>query len=291
MDAVARKPMGGTELMVAGLQRYLGDELDRVTIGVNCLPRERDRPIICWLHHDYNQPAVQWLRDASAAALVDAFVFVSHWQRERYQLAFRLPHEKCHVLYNAVEFRGWPDEPRSGRRYAYTSTPFRGLDVLLDAWEMADMSPDAELHVWSSMALYGQQEGPYEALYDRARALPGVRYHGYESNADVRNSLFGMDYLVYPATWEETSCLSVIEGLVAGCRVICPEYGALPETTMRMATTYPWIPDKQAHARKFAGLLQSVPPLETPAQAKFATEVYAWPERAPEWRRLIASLT
>lgn len=81
-DFARRKPMGGTEIMVAGWMRHLEDHLEHVSLGINCLPNDRTCPVICWIHHDIDQPAIQWLRDESLHAEVDAFVFVSHWQRE-----------------------------------------------------------------------------------------------------------------------------------------------------------------------------------------------------------------
>jgi glycosyltransferase involved in cell wall biosynthesis len=291
MDAVTQhRPMGGTEIMVAGLERHLGAALDRVTVGVNCLPKDRSKPVICWVHHDYDQPGVQWMRDRASVDAVDAFAFVSHWQRERFQLAFGMAPDKCHVLRNAVDWRQ-DVTSRSGRRFAYTSTPFRGLDVLLAAWEMADMPEDAQLHLYTSMAIYGQPEGPYEALYAKARDLPGVHYHGFQSNEAVRDALTGIDFLAYPAMWEETSCLSVIEAMAAGCQVMCPAYGALPETTAGFARMYPWIEDRAAHARHFARLLADAIPGCPAMQVPYTRLTYSWDNRAIEWRRLIEALT
>ena len=72
-------------------------------------------------------------------------------------------------------------------KVAYTSTPFRGLAVLLEAWEQA-APRDAELHIWSSLKLYGPgaDDAPYAALYARAGSLPNVHYHGLLPNAALR---------------------------------------------------------------------------------------------------------
>ena len=74
---------------------------------------------------------VQWMRDRSLLSKVDCFVFVSEWQRLRFVAEFGLNPEKTKVLRNATEmevsYRTWDRAPR--RRFAYTSTPFRGLGI------------------------------------------------------------------------------------------------------------------------------------------------------------------
>lgn len=286
MNNALIKPMGGTEIMVAGLQERLGWALEHVSLGVNCLPSDLTKPVIVWIHHDIDQPAIHWLENAETHKDVAAFVFVSHWQRERFEKGFNLPPRKCHVLRNAVSWR--QDTPaRTGMRYAYTSTPFRGLDVLLRAWGLSGLGRHCELHVWSSMAIYGQPEGQFEKLYEIARTLEGVHYHGYAPNHKVRESLSWIDYLVYPATWEETSCLSVIEAMAAGCKVICPSYGALPETTAGFAQMYPWIEDKKAHAEEFARQMKNARYEDSLLQVAYTRHVYDWETRALEWRRVL----
>jgi glycosyltransferase involved in cell wall biosynthesis len=153
------------------------------------------------------------------------------------------------------------------------------------------MSEDAELHIYSSMGLYGMTDDPYEKLYARARAMPGVTYHGLKSNTEVRDALTGMDFLAYPATWQETSCLSVIEAMAAGVQVICPALGALPETTAGFAALCRFMPDKNAYADHFAGLLRAAIPGCSPLQVPYSRMMYGWDCRAIEWRKLIEGLT
>lgn len=291
MDAVNSRPMGGTEIMVAGLKARVGRELDRINLGVNRPAKPNGQASVVWVHHDCDQPDVQWMEHPTFTDTVDVYVFVSHWQRERFQLMFGLPPERCRVLRNAVEIaRGPRQVRRGGTKFAYTSTPFRGLSVLLDAWEIAART-DADLHIWSSMQLYGQSDAPFSDLYDRARAMRGVQYHGHVSNEAVRTALTTMDFLAYPATWAETSCLSVIEAMAAGCGVLCPAYGALPETTAGFATLYPWHEDQKAHAAAFAEQITSAAVGPPSGQEHYTRAMYSWDRREREWRDLIASLS
>src|SRR5262249_38882216 len=162
--------------------------------------------------------------------------------------------------------------------------------VLLDAWER--LSPvNAELHVWSSMKLYLVDDSPYQHLYDRALSMRGVFYHGIAPNAELRAALRTMHFLVYPCTFAETACLAVIEAMGAGCRVIVPSLGALPETTAGYARVYPSNPRADEHAVRFSEILSDE--LATPWGGQFGlalcqqahcAAVYGWQRRLDEWR-------
>ena len=284
--------------MVAGLRERLGAELDRINLQVNHPGQDKTdkRPRVVWMHHDVNQRWVQWCNDKDLVESVNCFVFVSYWQRERYLTTFALlPPQHCVVLRHALdmnaEVRRWETGPIW--RCAYTSTPFRGLAILLDAWER--ISPaNAELHIWSSMKLYMADDRPYEHLYKRAQSLSGVIYHGLAPNPELRATLRTMHFLVYPCTFAETACLAAIEAMAAGCRLIVPSLGALPETTAGYARIYPSNPNAEAHVATFSENL--VAEMATPwggepelslRQQSHCAAAYDWTQRLREWRQLI----
>ncbi len=293
------RAQAGTELNHAELLNRLGGELHNIDLRVNpvlspgSLPAT-GKPLVAWFHLDADQRDVQWCRDRELARHVTGFVFVSEWQRERYLQAFGLQPERCFVMRNATlidtAIRPW--QPPQIRHLAYTSTPFRGLSILLDAWEALAPS-DAILHIWSSIKLYGPQadETPYQQMFERARNLPNTIYHGIVPNAELRAALRQIDFLAYPSTFAETSCMSVIEALAAGCRVICPTLGALPETTAGFARLYPWTEDPAKHLARFKAVLADE--LERPwegnteraiEQQEYCRRAYDWNIRAGEWR-------
>ena len=294
------RPLAGTELMVEGLRKRMAGELERIDLRVNLFDPAtlETRPLVLWMHHDVDQAAVQWCRDPALVAKVARFVFISHWQKDRYVAAFDLKPERCTVIRYAMEqttdMRRW--EPAPILRCAYISTPFRGLDVLLDAWQ--DVAPDrAELHIWSSMKLYMFDDGAYQHLFDRARNMPGVVYHGLAPNEELRAALRTMHFLTYPNTFAETACLSVMEAMAAGCRIIAPAYGALPETTGGYARIYPWCGDRRQHATVFAKVLadeMAMPwrgrPDTALSQQSHCAAVFAWSRCLDEWRELIGTL-
>lgn len=286
--------------MVAGLKQRLGMAVEKIDLKINHPgPTSGDtRPRLVWIHHDINQAYMQWCKDKTLVDSVACFVFVSYWQRERYLSAFGLPHERCVVLHNATDvgpdLRSWEAGPVW--RCAYTSTPFRGLSVLLDAWERLAPS-GAELNIWSSMKLYRSDDGPYIHLFERAQSMPGVIYHGIVPNHELRAALRTVHFLTYPSTFAETSCLAVIEAMAAGCRVIVPSLGALPETTCGYAHIYASSSDAAIHALSFSNALQRE--FERPwcgasemalMQQRHCAAVYDWRRLIEEWRQLIDSV-
>ena len=294
---VPQVPSAGTELMVAGLRERLGQDLELIDLQVNHPGHDKTdkRPRVVWMHHDVNQRWVQWCKDTELVSSVDCFVFVSYWQREQYLKTFGLPPQRCVVLRHALDtssdLRRW--EVSRTWRCAYTSTPFRGLSVLLDAWERLNPA-NAELHIWSSMKLYLENDAPYQHLYERAQSMRGVIYHGLAPNPEVRAALRSIHFLVYPCVFAETACLAVIEAMAAGCRVIVPSLGALPETTGGYARVYPSNPDAEEHAAVFSDNLAAE--LATPwagsselslVQQGHCAGVYDWARRLDEWRQLI----
>jgi glycosyltransferase involved in cell wall biosynthesis len=175
--------------------------------------------------------------------------------------------------------------------------------VLLHAWELTN-TQDCELHIFSSTKIYGKDfainnENQYQELYDKCEALEGVVYRGSVSNEELRNELPTFDILAYPNTFEETSCISVIEALSAGLRVVCPNLGALPETTEGWARMYPYLANKKLHALKFADILeeeiQKIKNGDLDSHLEQQVQTYAprwsWDQRINEWTSYLDTLT
>jgi glycosyltransferase involved in cell wall biosynthesis len=296
------KPMGGTELMYNELMRRLPEEhKDRWSIFNYIGDADFKKPTIYWNQLSYDQQAVQWLTDAKNVEAIDQFVFISHWQSEYYRKIFNIPGYKTSVIKNAcigVE----PREPgeREIVRLCYTSTPFRGLDVLIKAWDV--LKPNGcELHVFSSCKIYGEdyastEDPKYTDLYNACLNTEGIVYRGSVSNEELRKELPSFDILAYPCTFEETSCIAVIEALSAGLRVVTSNIGALPETTEGWATIYPYLMDKDRHAEVFASILKKeIEAVRTGMHLEEQVNIYAprwsWDNRINQWINYLDTLT
>jgi glycosyltransferase involved in cell wall biosynthesis len=297
------KPKGGTELMFDELMRRLPDNYKEQFSIFNYLPQaDFSKKTIYWNQLSYDQDAVQALKDPKLVEQIDHFVFVSHWQSEMFRKLFNIPGYKTHVLKNAsLGVMSREGGKRDKVRLCYTSTPWRGLDVLLNAWELAN--PDnCELHIFSSCKIYGPEFGEndvnYQSLYDRCTTLPGVVYRGSIPNLNLRKELPTFDILAYPNTFEETSCIAVIEALSAGLRVVTSNLGALPETTEGWARMYPYLMDPSLHAQTFANVLLEEIELVRKGkldhhlnqQVNLYNTRWTWDYRIQEWLKFLDGL-
>jgi len=297
------KPKGGTELMYDELMKRLALNYQEEFSIFNYLPyADFNKPTIYWNQLSYDQDAIQFLKEPEWIDKIDRFVFVSHWQAERFRQMFNIPGYKTAVFKNAcIGVTPRRHGVKDTVRLCYTSTPWRGLEVLLEAWEILKPK-NAELHVFSSCKIYGEEFGKtdfqYKHLYDKCNELPGVVYRGSIANEDLRNELYEFDILAYPNTFEETSCIAVIEALCAGLRVITSNLGALPETTEGWARMYPYLANPNVHAEAFAKILGEEIELirENKLQEHLTDQIniynkrWSWDYRITEWTKYLDEL-
>src|SRR5579871_2859738 len=121
-----------------------------------------DVPLVLWTGHAHDQVAISALNHLNERKRWAGFAFVSNWQRDCYERQFSIRREKSKVLRNAVSpafANAAPAQPwfSAGAPPVlfYTSTPFRGLDVLLRAFPaIRNAVPGTRLRVYSSMSVY-----------------------------------------------------------------------------------------------------------------------------------------
>ena len=267
--------------------------------------------IILWCQHNADQPAVKDLADPAAHDAWDAFVHVSEWQAEGYRRAFGVKPERTTIIGNAISpvFENLyprPDTIASQKPWppvlCYTSTPFRGLDVLLEAFPRIRAAiPGTTLKVYSSMNVYGvpAEQDTYAPLYERCRTTEGIEYIGSLPQPALAQEMKNATCLAYPNTFAEGYCISVLEALAAGCVVITSDLGALRTTTAGFGHLLVPSPDKIEHATQFADLAVRVlnqsrsSPVEhaqrLEKQVRHVTQTGTWAVRAREWHEWLTT--
>lgn len=281
--------------------------------------------IILWTQHDANQPAMEMMQDPYVQNIYTGIVFVSHWQREQYYQHFNLDSTKTVVLKNAIAptFANTAASLSSASSIVaikaehpilfYTSTPFRGLDLLIDVFpEIWQAFPTAQLKIFSSMKVYQRQEESefFDQLYAQCQTMEGVEYIGSLPQPELAEILEKATLLSYPNTFPETSCIAVMEAMASGCHVITSELGALPETTAGFADLisasdgFSTEEAKQAYKQKFterviaflqqwqSQRISNPQDLEQRlrTQLDFVRDHYTWEARAQEWQVWLVQL-
>jgi glycosyltransferase involved in cell wall biosynthesis len=294
------KPMGGSELMYYTMADMMepGWDKDINLILSFCDPNLIDptKKNIIWQQLNTNEETVVAMADPKFIESVDYFVWVSYWVYEKYRQKFNVPAYKSIVIRNATQPVEFKKSSNGKLKLIYTSTPWRGLDILISAFRQLNRD-DIELDVFSSTKIYGpnfekQTAGQFDWLFDECRNTLGVTYHGYADNETVRQYVKDAHIFAYPNTFEETSCIAAIEALTAGCQVVTSGYGALPETCGDWATYIPFGPNRELMAQRFAAVLsQTIDNYWSEdnqehlrKQSEHYNAHHTWPVRINEWR-------
>ena len=301
-DVAKSKAMGGTELSYKWMTERVDQELlEQFQIICSRLRNLENKPRIFWIHDTADDPEVQFLRkEPQKLGLFETIVFVSNWQQQQFATFLGVPWEKGVVIQHAIEPIPQHEKPNDGKiRLIYASTPHRGLEILLDAFEIMDRD-DVELEVFSSFKIYDRDEmdEQYKPLYQKAEEMKNVIYHGSQPNEMVREAMQRSHILAYPSVYPETACITAIEAMSAGLICVLPNLAALPETCANFAWMYNFTQNPKEHAKVFAGVMNgaidqfwedSVQSILKTQKAYFDL-FYSWDNRVFKWNQLMKSI-
>jgi glycosyltransferase involved in cell wall biosynthesis len=305
-NEISSKSMGGTELMCRRVETSVPKELmdNFQIIPSRVMELDESKIRILYAHDLPQDPESQHLKDGGWRKF-HKIVFVSQWQKEWYVREFQIPYSRVAVLQNAItpiEAKEKPD-PKKGVNLIYHTTPHRGLDLLYPIVDkLSETFPDLHLDVYSSFNIYGwpDRDKQFEELFEKITAHKNMSYHGYQENEKVREALSRAHIFTYPNTWMETSCLSMMEAMSAGCACVHPDLGALAETAANWTMMYPFHEDRQAHALLFYSALKTEiestledgggHQLKTRGAADYANLFYNWKIRSKQWENLLRTL-
>lgn len=300
-------PQGGTEILLSQLKKYSRFDESKINLIMSIADPnkiDKSRKNILWQHLNADQENAQGMSNLDFLMSLDAIVFVSHWQYHQFRNRFTLPDEKCYVIKNAIEPVKYIEKSPSEKiQLVYTSTPWRGLDVLLDSFELLNRD-DCQLNVYSSTAVYGKwfyesNDKDWEHLYSKAREIKNVVYRGYVPHEILQQELSQADLLAYPSTWAETFCLSAVEAGAAGARLVTTDLGALPEILGDKASLVPYSNNRELLVKRFSETLEfeiqkiqgNNSMFSRLFQHQHFVERFSWIERSKEWQDLFLKLT
>ena len=262
---------------------------------------------IFWTGDAFDQPAIANLGNPVLQEHIDLHFCVSEWHRSTFIDAFGLPAEKVVATRNGfradlVESIDKGNPRKNWINTVYSSTPFRGLQGLLEMFPgIRDRVPEISLDVYSSMTVYGWAEDndrdAYGSIYSLAEQ-EGVTMHGGVGQEVLLNTLARSGFLLYPNTFDETSCIAAIEAQACGAVVITSAKAGLNETVASPDTgiCIPGDPQSVEYRRQFIGEVAGLAANPDRHQAMSETarrrafDRYSWRSIATEWQSVFDAM-
>lgn len=304
-NEISKNSQGGTESVKRGLAERLppglADDFQIICSRVREIDESKIR--VYWLHDLPDDPETNHLREEASRDRFHKLVFCGNWQYSRFQLVTGVPYDdKSIVIETPIDpFPTVKKNFDDKIRLIYTSTPQRGLNILVAVFEkLAEKYPNIHLDVFSSFKIYGWEEADkqFEPLYDRIRNHPQMTYHGFAPNDVVREHLLKAHIHSYPCTWLECNSRSVIEAMSAGLLCVHPNFGGLSDTSGGMNFMYQGHEDPSKHAGIFHAMLMQA--IDTVSQDQmqnylklvkiYADSRYNWNKITSQWVDLLTEL-
>lgn len=171
----------------------------------------------------------------------DSFVVLTNWHREN--ILKRYPFinpEKVHIIGNGVDLERFSgDVKRDLKKVVYSSSPDRGLDIILEhIWpKVIAQVPDAELHVyygWNNFDKSVQMMPQLAAFREKMDRLfldsKNVVQHGRIPQDLLAREMQEASIWLYPTYFPETYCITAVEAQLAGAMPITNKLAGLAET-------------------------------------------------------------
>jgi len=299
LKKINNESLGGSENQLRLLLKHLPDEsfkdINLILNNTNHDLIEKNKINVLWMQHFVNQEEAKNLGSKDYVNKLDYIVFNSNWNFEKFQYQFKIPESKSLVIKNAIEKIDFHEKPKDKINLIYHTTPWRGLIHLLKVFKRLNLQ-NTELNICSSTIIYGKKFDSilgkkYENIFEECKNTKNVNYLGFVENNKIIELLKNMHIYSFPSIWPETSCISAIEAMAAGCEIVTSNLGALYETCTPFATFVGFDSNFDNFEKKYQKALEnSVKNFwskENQKKIRFQQEVinltYSWNVRSKEW--------
>lgn len=193
---------------------------------------------------------ILWLQDASPIerdydfSKVDEVIVSSKWHADYLTtlVGERMPKGKLKIIPLGVDKNLFRKERKKDKyKVLYSSNPNRGLSILGDMWgEITERIPQIKLNVlygWNGLKTWRTDdvwkadiEKEQAEILEKFRPYDNVNFMGRLTKKELAEEMLESSFLLYPANFFETFCLSALESQIAGMIVITSDLGALHTT-------------------------------------------------------------
>lgn len=239
---------GGTESMVKGFLEKVLPEMKNIqkykcVVLPGHLPELHDwgidgKETILWLHNTLEQFDIK-VKDLLSNKLIFKsiryIITVSEYQKDVVAKELNFPLEKIIVIPNAIDVIT-PTLNKFDKidrvKLIHASSSDRGLKVLMDS--IPFIEEDFELNIFNNF----YPDLPHSFNLDGVNDSR-VNFYGKTPKKTVYKFMADSHIHAYPSIYPETSCLTQMETLSAGCYGVVTSLGALLETSLGYGTIIP----------------------------------------------------
>jgi glycosyltransferase involved in cell wall biosynthesis len=239
---------GGTETMARGFIENILPHMTNIHKYTNIvipghLPDPKTAGIdgsryIFWIHNNISQfieHVGTVLNNVPVRKATERVVAVSEYEKSVLAKEMGIELDRIYVIPNAIE----PVTPTPGKfdninkvKLIHASSKDRGLEILLNAIPL--ITEDFELNIFNDF----YPDLPHNFNADGVND-PRVNFYGKTPRKTLYKFFADSHIHAYPSTYPETSCLTQMEALSAGCYTVHTDLGALPETSLGYGTMIP----------------------------------------------------
>jgi hypothetical protein len=276
---------------------------DRLAVICSRSPALFDQQInahkkLLWMHDTDYGPAMTPERIEK----VDAIMVLSEWHKAHVEQTYP-GIDKLHVTANGVHlpyFEG--DEERDLHRAMYTSSPDRGLDIVLELWpQVRRKVPDAELYfcysdVYNAVADADPGLGAFRKRVLELSQQDGVFNLGSLTQPQLSREMKKSNIWLAPSyntrydvPFHETYCIGATEAAIAGCALVLSPWGALPERAEDAAQSaqLPASPEGKIDKKHWADVIVDLMAYPTDNNVSPEAQDRTWKAVARDFRAVI----
>ncbi|OQR91512.1 UDP-N-acetylglucosamine-peptide N-acetylglucosaminyltransferase [Achlya hypogyna] len=219
---------------------------------------------------------------------------------------------KLLVVGNGVPPQAFAAGANDPQRFVYGSAPNRGLSTLLLNWPLLRARlPSATLHVarrqlccahdcvyygfTPAVVKAGVLSAAWREHLETLLQQDGIVYHGLVDHATLAQGYANAGFYLYPTTYPETSCVSIMKAMAAGAIPITSRRAALaevvghhdlgPSTPLQddINATLAWVNDWIEHIVAAVHLSDAEQSKRRSAMKEHAQHAFLWSHVADKW--------
>ena len=249
----------------------------------------------------------------------DKIIGLTNWHINHMSKLYKTNLNKFTVIPNGINLDRFKvdrsNDPSGDPKFIWSSSPDRGLDVLLGLWPTIKSNfSNAELHIYygwnmidkiiNSLRNRGAVGSYLEymkgqilgKIHELGNEEAGIFSHGRVNQKELSEAMYGVNYWGYPSEFCETFCITAIENQAAGVIPVASKLAALNETVAVKDLLVEGWPHNLDYQNRWLALLFELIEIEGDKRIEireigrnFALQ-YSWESAYSKWNNLFKEL-